>query len=72
MRIENRLLFITFWDDEHDAGVYALLIGWAGNSLTRPVVAYNYGLHEVPGAFEVWTDLEVASIAAQSLRGPVQ
>jgi hypothetical protein len=55
VKIENRELFVSFWDDENSQGVYGLLIAWTDELL--PVVAYNYGLHTVTGPFEVALNL---------------
>lgn len=68
MRIENRELYVSFWDEEYQCGVYSLLIGW--NDDLHPVVAYNFGLRTITTGFEVATNLVDGRRNATDLRGP--
>ncbi len=73
MRIENRELFVIFWDTDAHAGVVALLIGWQGDdpSFMRPVIAYNYGVEVLHEPFELAIDVLMAGQAARAMTGPV-
>lgn len=73
MRIENRELFVTFWDESIEAAVVTLLLGWVGDDPATlvPVVAYNYGINEVRGKFLVNISLTDAHIVAGKMKGPL-
>lgn len=62
MRIENRELYVSFWDEDSEAGVFALLVGWSDN--LEPVVAYNFGLQMVAGRYQVFGNARDAERAA--------
>lgn len=68
MRVENRELFVAFWDDEVGAAVVALLIGWEGDdpSTLLPVVAYRFGIRTVLGGFLLFADRYEADAAAET------
>lgn len=73
MRIENRELFATFWDERDRAGVVALVIGWVGDDPATlvPVVAYNYGVEEYHGRYVMFSTIRDAQHAAVNMKGPL-
>lgn len=68
MRVENRELYVSFWDTAQEAGVYALLVGW--NDELRPLVAYSFGVHLVETPFEVFGTARDAERSATYMREP--
>ena len=65
MFIERRELYVSFWDESLEAGVYALLIGWIGDdpSTMIPVVAHGFGIEKLEG--KQW---KVSSTVVQAKR----
>lgn len=68
MHIERRELYVSFWYERLGGGVHALLIGWDDG--LHPMVAYDFGIYQVTGRFQVHTDAEDARLTANRRSEP--